>query len=174
MKSGFKTLMKPKTARSSFLLSLMLIVRLPWLMACLIIRIPPMLTSLVCPLSCWVIHVDIDYMLFPNSFILTVHNILQFICVGMPFTVRSVFFLDPSNKIRATLTYPASSGRNFDEILRLVDSLITSDKHKIATPVSWKVGEAVIVPPTVSTEDAIKKFGKVNVIKPYLRTVQLE
>ncbi|KAJ3329691.1 hypothetical protein HDU91_003778 [Kappamyces sp. JEL0680] len=79
---------------------------------------------------------------------------------GMPLTVRSVFFLDPKHVIRAQITYPASTGRNFHEILRVVDSLLVCDANKI-------------VPPTVSTEDAKKKFGEVNIIKPYLRTVKL-
>ncbi|KAJ3299640.1 hypothetical protein HDV03_002888, partial [Kappamyces sp. JEL0829] len=92
---------------------------------------------------------------------------------GMPLTVRSVFFLDQKHVIRAQITYPASTGRNFHEILRVVDSLLVCDANKVATPVGWLPGDNVIVPPTVSTEDAKKKFGEVNIIKPYLRTVKL-
>lgn len=92
---------------------------------------------------------------------------------GFPFTVRSVFFIDPSNTLRAQITYPASTGRNFDEIIRVLDSLLVSDAHKVATPVQWNKGDDVIVPPTVSTEDARKKFGDVKVVKPYLRYVSL-
>jgi alkyl hydroperoxide reductase subunit AhpC len=88
---------------------------------------------------------------------------------GMPLTVRSVFIIDPNDIIRLMITYPASTGRNFDEILRVVDSLQTCDKHKVATPVNWKKGDAVIVPPSVKTEDALKKYPNLNVVKPYLR-----
>jgi alkyl hydroperoxide reductase subunit AhpC len=88
---------------------------------------------------------------------------------GMPLTVRSVFIIDPKDTIRLMITYPASTGRNFDEILRVVDSLQTCDQHKVATPVNWKKGDDVIVPPSVKTEDALKKYPKLNVVKPYLR-----
>jgi alkyl hydroperoxide reductase subunit AhpC len=92
---------------------------------------------------------------------------------GMPLTVRSVFIIDPNDTIRLMITYPASTGRNFDEILRVVDSLQICDLHKVATPVNWKKGEEVIVPPTVKTEDALKKYPKLNVVKPYLRYTSL-
>ncbi|KAI8381220.1 thioredoxin-like protein [Radiomyces spectabilis] len=89
---------------------------------------------------------------------------------GVPFTVRSVFIIDPKKTIRLILTYPASTGRNFDEILRVVDSLQLGDKHRITTPGNWKKGDDVIVHPSVSTEEAQKIFPKgVKVIKPYLR-----
>ena len=88
------------------------------------------------------------------------------------FTVRSVFVIDPNKKIRLSLTYPASTGRNFDEILRVIDSLQLTDKHKVATPVNWKQGEDVIIVPAVSGEDARKLFPNGwNEIKPYLRVV---
>jgi peroxiredoxin (alkyl hydroperoxide reductase subunit C) len=88
---------------------------------------------------------------------------------GIAFTIRSVFIIDPSKKIRLTMLYPASTGRNSAEVLRVIDSLQTADKKGIATPIDWNVGDDVIVPPTVSTEDAKKKFGDVRVVKPYLR-----
>lgn len=85
-------------------------------------------------------------------------------------TVRSLLIIDPEKKVRLIITYPASTGRNFDEILRVLDSLQLVDSHKIATPVNWKDGDDVIVPPAISTEDARKIFPKgVKVIKPYLR-----
>ena len=86
-------------------------------------------------------------------------------------TVRSVFIIDPANKVRLTLTYPKSVGRNFDEILRTIDALQLTDKSTVATPANWKVGEKIIVAPTVSTADAIEKFGAVEELKPYLRYI---
>jgi alkyl hydroperoxide reductase subunit AhpC len=85
-------------------------------------------------------------------------------------TVRSLLIIDPEKKVRLIITYPASTGRNFNEIIRVLDSLQLVDSHKIATPVNWKNGEDVIIPPSVSTEDAQKIFPKgVREIKPYLR-----
>jgi len=85
-------------------------------------------------------------------------------------TVRSLFIIGPDKKIKLTLTYPASTGRNFVEVLRVVDSLQLTANYSVATPADWKEGEDVIVVLAVSTEDAIKKFPKgVNVVKPYLR-----
>ena len=85
-------------------------------------------------------------------------------------TVRSVFVIDPKKKIRLILTYPASTGRNFDEILRVIDSLQLTAKYSVATPVDWKEGEDVIIVPAVSDEDAKKKFPKGwKALKPYLR-----
>ena len=85
-------------------------------------------------------------------------------------TVRSVFIVGPDKKIKLTLTYPASTGRNFFEILRVIDSLQLTADHSVATPANWNHGEDVIVVPAVSTEDAIKKFPKgVKIVKPYLR-----
>ncbi|GAB1208117.1 hypothetical protein APSETT445_006857 [Aspergillus pseudonomiae] len=88
---------------------------------------------------------------------------------GIPFTIRAVFIIDPAKKIRLTMLYPASTGRNSAEVLRVIDALQTADKKGIATPIDWTVGEDVIVPPSVSTEDARKKFGEVRELKPYLR-----
>lgn len=88
---------------------------------------------------------------------------------GIAFTIRSVFIIDPNKKIRLTMMYPASTGRNTTEVLRVIDSLQTGDKKGVTTPINWLPGEDVIVPPSVSTEDAKKKFGEVRVVKPYLR-----
>ena len=88
-------------------------------------------------------------------------------------TVRSVFIIGPDKKIKAILIYPMSAGRNFDEILRLLDAIQLNAKHQVATPVNWKNGDDVIIPPTVSNEDAVKKYPDgFKTIKPYLRTVQ--
>jgi alkyl hydroperoxide reductase subunit AhpC len=88
-------------------------------------------------------------------------------------TVRSVFVIDPNNKVRLTITYPASTGRNFDEVLRVIDSLQLTDKHKLATPVNWKPGDDCIIVPSVSNDDAKKMFPDGwKEHKPYLRTVK--
>lgn len=87
-------------------------------------------------------------------------------------TVRSVFIIDPSKKIRLTLTYPASTGRNFDEIIRVIDSLQLTDQHQLATPANWKNGDDCIVTPAVATDQAKEIFGEVKEIKPYLRYVK--
>ncbi len=85
-------------------------------------------------------------------------------------TVRSLFIIGPDKKVKLTITYPASTGRNFFEILRVIDSLQLTAHHSVATPADWKEGEDVIVVPAVTTEDAIKKFPKgVKIVKPYLR-----
>ena len=85
-------------------------------------------------------------------------------------TVRSVFLIGPDKKLKASLTYPASTGRNFDEILRLVDSLQLTAVHKVATPVNWKHGDDCIIVPSLSDEEADKLFPKgYKRIKPYLR-----
>jgi thioredoxin-dependent peroxiredoxin len=86
------------------------------------------------------------------------------------FTVRSLFIIGPDKKIKLTLTYPASTGRNFVEVLRVIDSLQLTANHSVATPADWKEGEDVIVVPAVKTEDALVKFPKgLNIVKPYLR-----
>ncbi len=86
------------------------------------------------------------------------------------FTVRSLFVIGPDKKVKLTITYPASTGRNFNEVLRVIDSLQLTANYSVATPADWNATEDVIVVPAVSTEDAIKKFPKgVNVVKPYLR-----
>ena len=85
-------------------------------------------------------------------------------------TVRSLFIIGPDKLLKLFITYPASTGRNFVEVLRVIDSLQLTANYSVATPANWKEGEDVIVVPAVSTEDAIKKFPKgVKVVKPYLR-----
>lgn len=85
-------------------------------------------------------------------------------------TVRSLFVIGPDKNVKLMITYPASTGRNFHEVLRVIDSLQLTANHSVATPADWKHGEDVIVVPAVTTEDAIKKFPKgVKVVKPYLR-----
>lgn len=85
---------------------------------------------------------------------------------GIAFTIRSVFVIDPQKKIRLTMMYPASTGRNTSEVLRVIDSLQTGDGKGVTTPIDWIPGDDVIVPPSVSTEDARKKFGDVREVKP--------
>jgi alkyl hydroperoxide reductase subunit AhpC len=88
-------------------------------------------------------------------------------------TVRSVFVVDPNKKVRLILTYPAATGRNFDEILRSIDSLQLTDKYSVATPVDWKQGDDVIIVPSVSDEAAKEKFPKGwKALKPYLRVTE--
>lgn len=99
---------------------------------------------------------DLYGMIHPNS----INNL----------TVRSVFIIDPQKKLRLTLTYPASTGRNFPELLRVIDSLQLTDNYQVATPVNWKEGDDVVVVPSISTEEAKQKFPKgVTEVKPYLR-----
>ncbi|MNO69059.1 putative peroxiredoxin [compost metagenome] len=87
-------------------------------------------------------------------------------------TVRSVFIVGPDKKVKAMLIYPMSAGRNFDEVLRLLDSLQLNAKHTVATPVNWRPGDDVIIPTSVSDEDAKKKYPDgFKTLKPYLRTV---
>ncbi|AIS13797.1 peroxiredoxin [Pseudomonas chlororaphis] len=88
-------------------------------------------------------------------------------------TVRSVFIIGPDKKVKAMLIYPMSAGRNFDEVLRLLDSLQLNAKHTVATPVNWRPGEDVIIPTSVSDEDARKKYPQgFKTLKPYLRVVE--
>ncbi len=85
-------------------------------------------------------------------------------------TVRSVFIIGPDKKVKLTLTYPASTGRNFTELLRVIDSLQLTSNYQVATPADWQDGDDTIVIPAVSTEDALVKFPKgLNIVKPYLR-----
>jgi len=87
-------------------------------------------------------------------------------------TVRSVFVIGPDNKVKLTLTYPASTGRNFDELLRVIDSLQLTANHQVSTPADWKVGDEVIISPAISDEDAKEKYPQgFRTLKPYLRLV---
>lgn len=88
-------------------------------------------------------------------------------------TVRSVFVIDPAKKVRLILTYPPSAGRNFQEVLRVVDSLQLTDAHKVATPVNWQDGQDVIIVPSLSDEEAKARFPEgFTTLKPYLRMVK--
>lgn len=92
---------------------------------------------------------------------------------GIAFTIRSVFIIDPKKKIRTILSYPASTGRNSAEVLRIVDSLQTGDKNRVTTPINWVPGDDVIVHPGVSNDEAKSLFPDFKIIKPYLRTTPL-
>jgi len=90
---------------------------------------------------------------------------------GQPFTVRSVFIIDPSKIVRLIISYPAPTGRSFDELLRVLDSLQLAVTHKVATPADWQRGKDTVVLPTVPTEEAQKLFPKgITVVRPWLRT----
>ncbi|EFG46704.1 antioxidant, AhpC/TSA family [Brevibacterium mcbrellneri ATCC 49030] len=88
-------------------------------------------------------------------------------------SVRSVFVIDPFKKIRLTMTYPKSTGRNFDEILRVIDALQTADRAEVATPVDWKDGDKIIVPTGITTAEARERFDDVEEAFPYLRTARI-
>lgn len=89
------------------------------------------------------------------------------------FTIRSVFIIDPKKTIRTILSYPASTGRNTAEVLRILDSLQTGDKNRITTPINWIPGDDVIVHPSVKTEEAKEIFPNLRIVKPYLRFTPL-
>ncbi len=116
-------------------------------------------------------HVTVDFPIIadPGRVVSTLYDMIH-PNASENFTVRSLFIIGPDKKVKLIITYPASTGRNFHEVLRVLDSLQLTANYSVATPADWKQGEDVIVVPAVSTEDAIKKFPKgVNVIKPYLR-----
>jgi glutaredoxin/glutathione-dependent peroxiredoxin len=92
---------------------------------------------------------------------------------GIAFTIRSVFIIDPKKTIRTILSYPASTGRNSNEILRILDSLQTGDKYKVTTPVNWVPGDDVIVHPSVKNDQAKELFPDFRIVKPYLRFTPL-
>jgi alkyl hydroperoxide reductase subunit AhpC len=92
---------------------------------------------------------------------------------GNALTIRSVFVIDPKKTIRLILAYPASTGRNTAEVLRVVDSLQTGDKYRITTPINWTPGQDVIVHPGVSNEEAATMFPQFRIVKPYLRFTPL-
>jgi alkyl hydroperoxide reductase subunit AhpC len=91
---------------------------------------------------------------------------------GLPLTVRSVFIIDPNKIVRLILTYPASCGRNFDEILRVIDSLQLTDQKKVATPANWKKGDNAIISTSIPNDKAKEMFGDFIEVKPYLRFVK--
>lgn len=92
---------------------------------------------------------------------------------GIPFTVRNVFVIDPKKSIRLVITYPATTGRNFDEILRVVDSLQLTDTKRVTTPANWRLGDKVIVHPSVTKDEAEKLFPGYETVTPYLRLAKL-
>ena len=89
-------------------------------------------------------------------------------------TVRSIFLIDTEKKIRMMLTYPMTTGRNFEEILRVLDSVQLTSKHKVATPANWKKNDKVIIVPALSDDEAKNTFGEFEKIKPYLRFTKLD
>ena len=92
---------------------------------------------------------------------------------GIAFTIRSVFVIDPKKTIRTILAYPASTGRNSAEVLRILDSLQTGDKHRVTTPINWTPGDDVIVHPSVKGDQVKQLFPEVREVKPYLRFTPL-
>lgn len=92
---------------------------------------------------------------------------------GIAYTIRSVFIIDPNKVIRLIQSYPASTGRNTAELLRVLDSLLATDKHSINTPVNWEPGDDVVVPSHIADEDARARFPNMQVVKPYLRFTPL-
>ncbi len=86
-------------------------------------------------------------------------------------TVRSVFVIGPDKQVKLTLTYPASTGRDFGELLRVIDSLQLTAEHQLATPADWRAGDDVVITPAVSDEEAIARFGEYDAVTPYLRIV---
>jgi alkyl hydroperoxide reductase subunit AhpC len=91
---------------------------------------------------------------------------------NLPQTVRSVFLVDNNKRLRLELVYPSSTGRNWKEVLRAIDSIKLADKHPIATPHGWQPGDEVVLKPSISTEDAKKKYPNIRVVKPYLRFIK--
>jgi alkyl hydroperoxide reductase subunit AhpC len=116
-------------------------------------------------------HVTVDFPIIadPDKTVANMYGMIH-PNASETFTVRSLFIISPDKKVKLMITYPASTGRNFYEVLRVIDSLQLTANYSVATPADWKEGEDVIVVPAVSTEDAIAKFPKgVKVVKPYLR-----
>lgn len=115
------------------------------------------------------VEVDFPIIADPHREVATLYDMIH-PNANATFTVRSLFVIGPDKTIKLTITYPASTGRNFSEVLRVIDSLQLTAKHSVATPADWKDGEDVIVVPAISTEDAMKKFEKgIKIVKPYLR-----
>ena len=117
-------------------------------------------------------HVTLQYPIIADES-KTVANLYDMIHpnANETFTVRSVFIIGPDKKVKLILTYPASTGRNFDELLRVIDSLQLTANYSVATPANWKDGQDVVISPAIKTEDIPAKFPKgFTLIKPYLRT----
>lgn len=115
------------------------------------------------------VHVDFPIIADPDRVVSNLYDMIH-PNASETFTVRSLFIIGPDKKVKLIITYPASTGRNFHEVLRVLDSLQLTANYSVATPADWKAGEDVIVVPAISTDDAIAKFPKgVRVIKPYLR-----
>jgi alkyl hydroperoxide reductase subunit AhpC len=115
------------------------------------------------------VHVDFPIIADPKRVVADLYDMIH-PNASETFTVRSLFIIGPDKKVKLIITYPASTGRNFTEVLRVLDSLQLTANYSVATPADWKEGEDVIVALSVSTEDAITKFPKgVEVVKPYLR-----
>ncbi|KZO89865.1 putative thioredoxin peroxidase [Calocera viscosa TUFC12733] len=123
-------------------------------------------------------HVDFPIIADPERKVATLYDMLDAVdptnvdSKGIPFTVRTVFVIDPKKIIRLTLSYPAQTGRDFDEILRVIDSLQAGDKYRITTPVNWHKGDDVIVHPGVSNEEAKTLFPGFKTVLPYLRLTE--
>ncbi len=116
-------------------------------------------------------HVTVDFPIIadPDRNVATLYDMIH-PNASENFTVRSLFIIGPDKKLKLSITYPASTGRNFHEVLRVLDSLQLTAQYSVATPADWNQGEDVIVIPAISTEDAIKKFPKgLKIVKPYLR-----
>lgn len=114
-------------------------------------------------------QVDFPIIADPERKVATLYNMIH-PKADPKVTVRAVYVIDPNKKIRASIIYPPSAGRNFNEILRLIDSMQLTDGYKVATPVNWQQGDDVIIVPSVSNEDADKLFPKgYTTVKPYLR-----
>jgi alkyl hydroperoxide reductase subunit AhpC len=114
-------------------------------------------------------HVDFPILADPNKEIATLYDMIH-PNASATATVRSLFIIGPDKKVKLIITYPASTGRNFYEVLRVLDSLQLVDEYSVATPADWQPGEDVIISLSVSTDDAQQKFPKgVKVVKPYLR-----
>ncbi|MBC7586799.1 MAG: peroxiredoxin [Chitinophagaceae bacterium] len=117
-------------------------------------------------------HTNVNFPIIadPNREVATLYDMIH-PNASEKFTVRSLFIIGPDKKIKLTITYPASTGRNFVEVLRVIDSLQLTANYSVATPANWKYGEDVIVVPSIKTEDIPAKFPKgFTEIKPYLRT----
>jgi alkyl hydroperoxide reductase subunit AhpC len=114
-------------------------------------------------------HVDFPIVADENREVATLYDMIH-PNASATATVRSLFVIGPDKTVRLMITYPASTGRNFNEVIRVIDSLQLTSRYSLATPANWKQGEDAIVVPSISNEDAVKKFPKgIKIVKPYLR-----